>query len=148
MLYSVTLNVFGNPAIDIFFVTVVTIFLILLLNLGQSGVYKKNILTVPELFYIVNLALLAIAAALARQVFGKPGKPAIYTSCAVALVTFIGTLVYHVKEQVMKWCKIQNGDNGTEISLSRQTSYERLDDGRRRPAHVSTSVIEISSDDY
>ena len=142
-----TLNVFGNPAIDIFFVTVVTIFLILL-NLGQGGVYKKNILTALELSYIVNLALLAIAAALVRQVFGKPGKPAIYTSCAVALMTFIGTLVYHVKEQVMKWCKIQNGDNGKEISLSRQTSYERLDDDRRRPAHVSTSVIEISRDDY
>ena len=124
--------------------TVVTIFLILL-NLGQGGVYEKNILTVLELSYIVNLALLAIAAALARQI---NGKPAIYTSCAVALVTFIGTLVYHVKEQVMRWCNIQNGDNGTEISLSRQTSYERLDDGHRRPAHVSTSVIEISRDDY
>ena len=48
----------------------------------------------------------------------------------------------------MRWCNIQNGDNGTEISLSRQTSYERLDDGHRRPAHVSTSVVEISRDDY
>ena len=119
-----------------------------MLNLGQGGVYKKNILTVLELSYIVNLALLAIAAALARQINGKPGKPVIYTSCAVALVTFIGTLVYHVKEQIMKWYKIQNGDNGTEISLSRQTSYEILDNDRRRPAHVSTSVIEISRDDY
>ena len=152
------LNIVGDPAIDIFVVAVVTVFLILL-NLGQGGVYKNNLLTALEISYIVNLVLLAVAVALdealARKVNDSretPGKPAIYTSCAVTLVTFIGTLVYHIKEQVMKWCKIQNGNNGTEISLSRQTSYERLsddnDDGGRRPSHVTTSVIEISRDNY
>ena len=38
-----TANVFGNPAINIFFVSLITIFLILL-NLGQGGVYKRNVL--------------------------------------------------------------------------------------------------------
>ena len=49
-----TLNVSGNPAIDIFVVSVVVLLLILL-NLGQGGVYKQNILTALEMFYIVNL---------------------------------------------------------------------------------------------
>ena len=65
-----TANVFGNSAINIFFVSILAIFLILL-NLGQGGVYKNNILTALELSYIVNLALLAAAAALARQINGK-----------------------------------------------------------------------------
>ena len=137
-----TANVFGNSAVNIFFVSIVAVFLILL-NLGQGGVYDKNILTALELSYIVNLALLAAASALARQAYGKPGQPAIYTSCAIALVTFIGTLVYHMKEQVMRWRKGRNGDSTTDISLQR--NYVRLDDsgGDRRP-HVSTTVIELN----
>ena len=142
-----TANVFGNSAIDIFFVLIVAIFLILL-NLGQGGVYKRNILTALELSYIVNLALLAAGAALVRQVHGNPGQPAIYTSCTVALVTFIGTLVYHVKKQIMRWCKGQNGENAAE-----QENYERLADGNsndnnRRPQQVTTTLIEISRDDF
>ena len=131
-----TANVFGNPAINIFFVSLITIFLILL-NLGQSGVYKRNILTALELSYTVNLTLLAAAAALVRQLYGKPGRPAIYTSCAIALVTFIGMLVYHVKVQIMRWCQNQNRENETEISLQR--NYERLDNsgGGGRHPHVT-----------
>ena len=147
-----TANVFGNSAINIFFVLIVAIFLILL-NLGQGGVYKRNILTALELSYIVNLALLAAAAALVNQVYEKqerkrPAMLYIYTSCAIALVTFIGTLVYHVKEQVMRWCKGQSGENVAE-----QENYERLadgnsDDNNRRPQQVTTTLIEISRDDF
>ena len=142
-----TANIFGHSAIDIFFVLIVTIFLILL-NLGQGGVYKKNVLTALELSYIVNLALLAAATALVRQINGKPGLPTIYTSCAVALVTFIGTLAYHMKEQIKRWYKGQDGENAAE-----QENYERLTDGNsgdnnRRPQQVTTTLIEISRDDY
>jgi hypothetical protein len=146
-----TANVFGNSAINVFFVSLVATFLILL-NLGQGGVYDKNVLTALELSYIVNLALLAASAALARQVYGKSGRPAIYTSCAVAMVTFIGTLVYHMKVQVMRWyCQSKYGENAMEISFQRD--YKRLDDsisggGWSPRPHVATTVIEISRDDH
>ena len=127
----------------------ITIFLILL-NLGQGGVYKRNILTALELSYIVNLALLAAAIALVNQIYEKQEhvRPAIYTSCAVALVTFIGTLVHHVKVQVMRWCKHPNRENAME-----QENYEILvdgnsDDNNRRPQQVTTTLIEISRDNY
>ena len=95
-------NIFGNPAVDIFVVSVVSLLLILI-NLGQGGVYKQIALTVLEISYIVNLGLLAASTALVRQINGKQGVAAIYTSCAMALVIFIGTLVYHAKLQAMKW---------------------------------------------
>jgi hypothetical protein len=144
-----TANVFGNSAINIFFVLIISIFLILL-NLGQGGVYKRNILTALELSYIVNLALLAAATALINQIHEKQERkrPAIYTSCAVALVTFIGTLVYHMKVQVMRWHESQKRENTTE-----QENYEILVDGNsdensRRPQQVTTTLIEISRDNY
>ena len=143
-----TANVFGNSAIDIFVMLVVTIFLILL-NLGQGGVYKKNLLTALELSYIVNLGLLAAATALVRQIYGRPRRSVIYTSSTVALVTFAGTLVCHMKKQVMGWCKV--GKNMAKFSLKKQKGYERLDgsggDGRHRN-HVSTTVIEISGNNH
>ena len=95
-------NIFGNPAVDIFVVSVVSLLLILL-NLGQGGVYKQIALTALEISYIINLGLLAASTALVRQLNGKQGVAVIYTSCTVALVTFIGTLVYHTKLQAMKW---------------------------------------------
>ena len=99
------LNVSGYPAIDIFVVSVVA-FLLILLNLGQGGVYKRAILTVLETSYIGNLGLLAAATALVRQIDGKQRPAVIYTSNAIALVTFIGTLVYHVKVLLYtKWKK-------------------------------------------
>ena len=143
-----TANVFGNSAINVFFVLIIAIFLILL-NLGQGGVYKRNILTALELSYIVNLALLAAATALVNQIYEKQERirPVIYTSCTVALVTFIGTLVYHVKVQVMRWCKSPKRENEME-----QENYEILADGNsndnRRPQEVTTTLIEISRDNY
>ena len=136
--------------INIFFVSLVATILILL-NLGRGGVYSKNVLTVLELSYIiVNLTILVAAATLERQAYGKSGRPAIYTSCAIALVTFIGMLVYHMKVQVIKWYyQGQKRRNATEISFQRD--YKRLDDsvscGGRCP-HVATTVIEISRDDH
>ena len=95
-------NIFGNPAVDIFVVSVVSLLLILI-NLGQGGVYKQIALTILEISYTVNLGLLAASTALVRQINGKQGVAVIYTSCAVALVTFTGTLVYHIKLQATKW---------------------------------------------
>ena len=95
-------NIFGNPAVDIIVVSIVSLLLILI-NLGQGGVYKEIALIVLEISYIVNLGLLAASTALVRQINGKQRVAVIYTSCTVALGTFVGTLVYHAKLQATKW---------------------------------------------
>lgn len=135
------LNVFGNPAIDIFVVSVVAIFLISL-NLGQGGVYKKTGLTILDISYIVNLGLLTAATALVRQIDGKQGVSVIYTSNAIAVMTFIGTLVYHVKLRIVKWCT--QGRNLTARML-RAASYEQLNDipgDMVSPAEVPITVVD------
>ena len=135
-----TLNVFGDPAIDIFVVSVVAIFLISL-NLGQGGVYKKTGLTILEISYIVNLGLLTAATALMRQIDGKQRVSVIYTSNAIAVITFMGTLVYHVKIRIVKWCT--QGRNLT-AGMLRAASYEQLNDipDMVSPAEVPTTVVD------
>ena len=96
------IDVFGNPAVDIFVVSVIALLLVMF-NLGQGGVYNRISLTVLEVSYTVNLGVLAAATALVRQINGKQRPAVIYTSTAIALVTFLGTLVYHLKLQCTKW---------------------------------------------
>ena len=141
-------NVFGIPAVDIFVVSVVSLFLIIV-NLGQGGVYKQISLTVLEISYIVNLGLLAASTSLARQINGSHGVAVIYTSCAVALVTFIGTLVYHAKLQAVKWygqwSKYRQRKGMSDVERSSDAfDYEIYENsyGDTKSTLVTTTVID------
>ena len=58
--------------------------------------------------------------------------------------------MYHVKEQVKRWYKGQNGENAT-LPME-QADYKRFTDDdnsdSRSPKQVTTTLIEISRDDY
>ena len=141
-----TINVFGSPAIDIFVVSVITMLLVLF-NLGQGGVYNRTFLTILELSYIVNLGLLAAATALVRQIDGKQRAAVVYTSTAVALATFAGTLVYHVKVQIMKWkgqWKRHKEANKRTLSPMSSEDYESSYDRGRTNSETSWKQITTS----
>ena len=121
------INVLGNPAINIFVTLIVTVFLIIL-SLGQGGVYKQTPQTVLETSYIVNLGLLAATTALVGQIDGEQRPAVIYTSNTIALVTFIGTLVYHVKIQVLKSYTQWKKQRITQKNGTTYKAYERLED--------------------
>ena len=137
-----------------FFVVSVVSLLLILINLGQGGVYKQIALTVLEISYIVNLGLLAASTALVRQINGKQGVAAIYTSCVVALVTFIGTLVYHAKLQAMKWYgqwkKYRQRKMNALLEKSNDYEYEMFENivvksslhGDTKSTLVTTTVID------
>ena len=143
------INVFGNPAIDIFIVTVVAI-LLLLFNLGQGGVYKRVCLTVLEISFILNLGLLAAATALARQINGKQQPSVVYTSTAIAVVTFVAILVYHVKLQATKWYtqwKRTNKQNKRRVlsSVDHENSFDNNSQKNFETTwkSVTTTVIDV-----
>ena len=121
-------DVFGNPAIDIFVISVIVLLLVLF-NLGQGGVYTQSFLTVLEVSYTVNLGILAAATGLMRQIDGKQRPAIIYTSTGIALVTFLATLVYHIKLQAVKWC----------------TQWKRYQQ-RKEQEHLSSRDHEVSLD--
>ena len=147
------INIFGNPAVDIFVVSVVSLLLILI-NLGQGGVYKQIALTVLEISYIVNLGLLAASTALVRQINGKQRVAVIYTSCAAALVTLIATLVYHAKLQAVKWYgqwkKYRLSQKKKVALLEKSNDYEVFENivvesdshGNTKSTLVTTTVID------
>ena len=146
-------NVSGYPAIDIFVVSVVGLFLIML-NLGQGGVYRKTFLTYLEISYVVNLLLLAVATALVMQIDGKQRPSVIYSSATVAFVTFVGTLAYHVKIKLEKLTCIQRISSKWRRSRAQwsftpvDSVYVKFEDGvphgcasNRKSSTVTTTVI-------
>ena len=141
-------NVSGNPAINIFVVTVTAIFLIAL-NLGQGGVYKHAFLTFLEISHVVNLGILAAATGLVRQTDGQQTPAIIYTSTTIALVMFIGTLVYHTKLQIEKMNCIQQLKMGKSkpppesVTESIYVQFEDSEFGVRR--YVSKKNTTVTS---
>ena len=93
-------NIFGDPAVDILFIILV-VFLLVVLNLGQGGVYKNNYLTALEISFMLNLGVLAAVTGYVRQTNGNQ-KAAVYTSTSIALGTFAVILVYHINDRIRK----------------------------------------------
>ena len=91
-------NVLGNPAINTFVIILISMLLIML-NLSQSGVYQSKYLAALEVFYILNLFLLAAATTLVKQSGGNQ-QYVVYISTSAALLVFAATLVYHTALQV------------------------------------------------
>ena len=113
-------NVLGNPAINLFVVRLVAA-LIALLNLGLGGVYKSHSLTALEIFYIVNLLIVASATSLVREI-NWDQRYAIYSSVLSVMLVLLATLVYHgvsqiKKTQVVQKRNTQNADNELNDSL-------------------------------
>ena len=139
------INVFGNPAIDIFVVSVVVLLLVSF-NLGQGGVYRRVPLTLLEISYIVNLGLLAAATALVRQIDGNQRPAVIYTSTAVALATFVGTLVYHMKLQATKWyAQLKRYKQRKQHALTSSGDYgDSLDDTSHKNMETSWKLVTMT----
>ena len=91
-------NIFGDPAVNLLIIILIVLPLIVL-NLGQGGVYKKNYLTALEISFMVNLVLLAVVTGFVRQTGGNQ-KVAVYISTSIALATFAVILIHHIKMKV------------------------------------------------
>ena len=98
-------NIFGDPAVNIL-VIILVVFLLVVLNLGQGGVYKNNYLTALEISFMLNLGVLTAVTGYVRQTNGNQ-KAAVYTSTSIALGTFAVILIYHdydkIRTHYRKW---------------------------------------------
>ena len=110
------LNILGNPAINLFVVSLVA-FLIITLNLSLGGVYKNNILTALETFYVANLFIVSSAMSLISD-GNWDQRYAIYPSIMVAMLTFIATTLYQVVNRIKgKRCVSRKRHVGTDYTL-------------------------------
>ena len=123
MIFSV--NVFGDPAINLLAI-VTTVFLLFIKVALSNGTHKSQYLNILEYTFLFNLGTLSAASLYARLTNGNQKD----TTCAlvsIAFVTFCGIVIYHAIIRIM----------------SCQTQYQcfghRLISGYRRQDRTSSS---------
>ena len=112
-LYLVSaLNVFGNPRVNLMAIILVMALFYLFQSFIMSNVYKQWSLNFLETTFFINLFLLATITFFISDLDNKEQytkrytlqSAVAYTSTSIALVTFIGIIIYHTYTFVCKKC--------------------------------------------
>ena len=91
LIFSV--NIFGDPAINLLTIVATVLFLFIKLAVSK-GVYKIQYINILEYTFIFNLGTLSAASLYTRLTNGNQSALT-YTSVSIAFVTFCGITVYH-----------------------------------------------------
>ena len=92
-------NALGNPNVNLLTIVTSTIMLLVLLLFAGGRIYKNWYLQALDVSYIVNIGILAAATYYIRCAGGNQTSLA-YISVGIALLTFIGIVVYHAITQI------------------------------------------------
>ena len=92
-------NRLGNPNVNLLAIGVCTIALLALLLLIGGNVYVNWYLQVLDISFVVNTGVLTAATFYLRHTGGSQAA-LVYTSVSIALVTFVGMIIYHVTMQL------------------------------------------------
>ena len=92
--YTFNFNTHGHPGVNLLLIISACAHLLLLSVWFARGVYKKWLLDVLESSSFLNLGILSAATAYVNKNGGNQ-MAVTYTSLYVAMVTFIGVLLYH-----------------------------------------------------
>ena len=92
-------NALGNPNVNLLTIVTSTIMLLVLLLFAGGRIYKNWYLQALDVSYIVNIGILAAATFYVRCAGGNQTALA-YVSVGIALLTFIGIMVYHAITQI------------------------------------------------
>ena len=92
-------NALGNPNVNLLTIVTSTIMLLVLLLFAGGRIYKNWYLQALDVSYIVNIGILAAATYYVRCAGGNQTALA-YVSVGIALLTFIGIVVYHAITQI------------------------------------------------
>ena len=95
-----SVNVFGDPAINLLTI-IVTTFCIYFSTITFGGIYKNFVLNLIEYSFFFNLGILS-SATLFTTLTGRDQVAVVYTSVAIAFSTFMFLTIYHILVRVTK----------------------------------------------
>ena len=91
---------FGDPAVNLLTITV-TVFSIYFSTITFGGIYKNIVLNTIEYSFFLNLGILS-SATLFTTLTDRDQTGVVYTSVAIAFVTFMIIILYHVLVRVKR----------------------------------------------
>ena len=121
-------NALGDPSVNLLTIASSTLGLAVLTR-HVGPVYKSRYLNILESSFILNLGLLASATYHVKQAGGSQ-EAVVYTSVGVALIEFVGIVIYHIYLQVhdMSWLKERSAggySNGVQEIVLEEASLEQ-----------------------
>ena len=119
LIFSV--NVFGDPAINLLAI-VATVFFLFIKAALLNGTHKIQYLNILEYTFIFNLGTLSAASLFTRLTNGSQTATT-YTSVSIAFVTFCGIVIYHTMIRIMS-CQNQHQCFGQRL-ISRYRRQDR-----------------------
>ena len=88
------MNVSGDPAINLCTVAMTTSCIMFYTTVSRGGIYKSRLLNAIEYFFFLNLSILSTLTLFAALTDGDQ-TAVVYTSVAIAFITFMLILLYH-----------------------------------------------------
>ena len=119
-----SLNTIGNSMINLLAVCIAMSCLLAYLSI-VGGVYKQWWLNVIETAFVLNLLILS-SGSLYQINTGSSIKPVSYTSVSIALVIFIGILIYHI---ILNVTRTKFGQKTKHVSMDYLRSLTKLKSG-------------------
>ena len=95
-----SVNVFGDPAINLLTI-IVTTFCILFFSITFGGIYRNSVLNFIEYSFFLNLGIVSSATLFATLTDGDQAA-VVHTSVAIAFATFMIITFYHILVRVTK----------------------------------------------
>ena len=145
LIFSV--NVFGNPAINLLTI-VATVFFLFIKAVVSKDVYKLRYLNILEYVFILNLGTLSAASLYTRLTDGNQAALT-YTSVSIAFVTFCGVALYHTKVRIaphQEFCKYSINELRSKLLRARQNHEVEEPDNVAdppKPQQVSVTYIQL-----
>ena len=144
-------NALGDTTINLLAIMTTTVAILTLIALFRNNIYKNRYLSLLEILFILNLAVLTIASYHVRFTGGNQNA-ATFTSVSIAFTTFTGIVIYHSYQQTKgtwlwrKVCQRRRGYVYIQVPHS-----DDDDSGRQSPpdlVHVSIPTQSEVSMEY
>ena len=141
LIFSV--NVFGNPAINLL-VIVVTVFFLFIKTALTNGIHRIQYLNILEYTFIFNLGALSATSLYTRLTKGSQTATT-YISVTIAFVTFCGIVIYHAIIRILSYQNQYPRIGQTLISRYRRQdcTSPSVDADPPMPKQVSVTYTEL-----
>ena len=145
MLFLVfSVNVFGNPAINMLAISA-TMFLLFIYVAVSKHVYKAKHLNMLEYSFLLNLGITSTASLYTTRTT-KNQTAVIYTSVGIAFVTFCVIVLYHIVIRIkshFQWITTQMNSLKLRTNRQRQNQTQETDHTAHPPSNPQVPVTFI-----
>ena len=140
-----SINVSGNPNVNLLIIGLVTCSVLLLKDITgiNSRIYKKWPIEILEVSILINIIVLCVSTIFTNVIENEKGKEAIVnTSVAIVFVQFLGIICYHSYAEIVTKMKLWRTCTGGDFRAALKSQEELQVSVELSSTAPTSSVIE------